>query len=128
MIYAQYLSRDLPNPPIDLKYVGVGLFLIGIVGNFYHHNILANLRKEGDKEYKIPQGGLFDLIICPHYVFEIFGYVGMSCISQTPYAFAFTLGTICYLMGRSYATREWYISKFGDKFPKDVKAFIPYVF
>ncbi|KAJ0725385.1 putative 3-oxo-5-alpha-steroid 4-dehydrogenase (NADP(+)) [Helianthus annuus] len=128
MIYAQYLSRDLPNPPIDLKYIGVGLFLIGIVGNFYHHNILANLRKEGDKEYKIPQGGLFDLIICPHYVFEIFDYVGMSCISQTPYAFAFTLGTICYLMGRSYATREWYISKFGDKFPKDVKAFIPYVF
>ncbi|KAF5777719.1 putative 3-oxo-5-alpha-steroid 4-dehydrogenase/very-long-chain enoyl-CoA reductase [Helianthus annuus] len=39
-----------------------------------------------------------------------------------------SMGTICYLMGRSYATREWYISKFGDKFPKDVKAFIPYVF
>ncbi|KAJ0492953.1 putative 3-oxo-5-alpha-steroid 4-dehydrogenase/very-long-chain enoyl-CoA reductase [Helianthus annuus] len=48
----------------------------------------------------------------------------MSCISQTPYAFAFTLGTICYLMGRSYATREWYISKFGDKFPKDVRLYI----
>ncbi|KAI3816215.1 hypothetical protein L1987_15906 [Smallanthus sonchifolius] len=128
MIYAQYLSRDIPDPSIDLKYLGVGLFVIGIMGNFYHHCILANLRKEGDKEYKIPHGGLFDLVICPHYLFEVFGYVGISCISQTLYAFAFTLGTIIYLTGRSYATREWYISKFGDKFPKDVKAFIPYVF
>ncbi|CAI9296256.1 unnamed protein product [Lactuca saligna] len=60
--------------------------LIGIIGNFYHHYLLANLRKNGEKEYKIPQGG------------------------------------------RSYATREWYVSKFGDKFPKNVKAFIPYIF
>ncbi|KAK9059842.1 hypothetical protein SSX86_020546 [Deinandra increscens subsp. villosa] len=128
MIYAQYLSRDFPTPSIDLQYVGVGLFVIGIIGNFYHHRILASLRKEGGKEYKIPQGGLFDLVICPHYLFEIFGYIGMSCISQTLYAFAFTVGTLFYLMGRSYATREWYISKFGDKFPKDVKVLVPYVF
>ncbi|KAI7749577.1 hypothetical protein M8C21_021879 [Ambrosia artemisiifolia] len=128
MIYAQYLSRDFPNPQVDLKYVGVGLFLIGITGNFYHHYLLANLRKEGDKEYKIPKGGLFDLVICPHYLFEIIGYVGVACISQTAYAFAFTLGTVFYLMGRSHATREWYLTKFGDSFPKDVKAFIPYVF
>ncbi|XP_076881757.1 uncharacterized protein LOC143529986 [Bidens hawaiensis] len=127
-IYAQYLSRNFPNPSIDLKYVGVGLFLIGMIGNFYHHCILANLRKQGEKEYKIPQGGLFDLVICPHYLFEIFGYVGMSCISQTLYAFVFTSGTFFYLMGRSYATRKWYVSKFGDQFPKNVKAFIPYVF
>nr|GEV10158.1 very-long-chain enoyl-CoA reductase-like [Tanacetum cinerariifolium] len=107
MIYAQYLSQDLPDPSIDLKYFGIGLFMIGIIGNFYHHYILANLRKEGEKEYKIPQGGLFDLVICPHYLFEIFGYVGISCISQTLYAFAFTTGTIFYLTGRSCATREW---------------------
>ncbi|KAF5777799.1 putative 3-oxo-5-alpha-steroid 4-dehydrogenase (NADP(+)) [Helianthus annuus] len=128
MLYAQYLSEDFPNPSVDLKYVGVGLFLTGIIGNFYHHYLLANLRKEGDKEYKIPQGGLFDLVICPHYLFEILGYVGISCISQTVYASVFTLGTMFYLMGRSHATREWYLSKFGDKFPKEVKAFIPYVF
>ncbi|KAL8224157.1 hypothetical protein R6Q57_019632 [Mikania cordata] len=128
MIYDQYLSRDFTNPPIDLKYVGVGLFLIGIIGNFYHHYILANLRKDGEKEYKIPQGGLFDLVICPHYLFEVFAYVGISCISQTLYAFAFALGTVFYLIGRSYATREWYMSKFGDKFPKEVKAIIPCTF
>lgn len=128
MIYSQILSRDIPEPLVDLKYVGIGLFLTGTIGNFYHHRLLANLRKKGDKEYKIPKGGLFDLVICPHYLFEILAYIGISSISQTPYAFSFTLGTIFYLAGRSYATREWYLSKFEDKFPKNVKAFIPYIF
>ncbi|KAJ9553776.1 hypothetical protein OSB04_017821 [Centaurea solstitialis] len=128
MIYAQFLSQDAPEPSVDLKYVGLGLFMIGIMGNLYHHWLLANLRKKGDKGYKIPEGGLFDLVICPHFLFEIFTFVGISSISQTPYAVFFTLGTIFYLTGRSYATREWYLSRFGDKFPKNVKAIIPYIF
>ncbi|KAJ9540079.1 hypothetical protein OSB04_026585 [Centaurea solstitialis] len=128
MIYAQYLSQEFREPAIDLKHVGIALFVIGIVGSFYHHNILSNLRKKGDREYRIPKGGLFDLVICPHYLFEIIEFIGVSCIAQTLYALFFTLGTMFYLMGRSYATREWYRSKFGEKFHKDVKALFPYTF
>ncbi|KAL4599348.1 hypothetical protein ACB092_11G120300 [Castanea dentata] len=127
MIYAQHLSQDISEPPVDLKYPGILLFLIGISGNFYHHYLLSKLRGKGDKEYRIPKGGLFDLVICPHYLFEIIDFLGISFISQTLYAFSFTLGTIFYLMGRSYATRRWYLSKF-ENFPKDVKALIPYIF
>lgn len=127
MIYAQHLSQDISEPPVDLKYPGILLFLIGIGGNFYHHYLLSKLRGKGDKEYKIPKGGLFDLVICPHYLFEIIEFLGISFISQTLYAFSFTLGTIFYLMGRSYATRKWYLSKF-ENFPEDVKALIPYLF
>ncbi|KAL4599346.1 hypothetical protein ACB092_11G120100 [Castanea dentata] len=127
MIYAQYLSQDISEPPVDLKYPGILLFLIGIGGNFYHHYLLSKLRGKGDKEYRIPNGGLFDLVICPHYLFEIIDFLGISFISQTLYAFSFTLGTIFYLMGRSYATRRWYLSKF-ETFPEDVKALIPYLF
>lgn len=126
-IYAQYLSRGLPEPSVDLKYVGVVVFFIGIGGNFYHHYLLSDLRKEGEKQYKIPRGGLFSLVICPHYLFELLGFLGISLISQTIYAFFFTIGTAGYLVGRSYATRKWYLSKFED-FPKDVKALIPYVY
>ncbi|CAI9265967.1 unnamed protein product [Lactuca saligna] len=129
MIYAQYLSQDSPaQPGFDLKYVGLGMFLIGITGNFYHHYILSNVRKNDDREYKIPKGGLFDLVICPHYMFEIVEFVGVSCICQTGFTFCLTLGTVFLLMGRSYATRKWYVSKFGGKFGKDVKALIPYLF
>lgn len=127
MIYSQHLTNGLPQPPIDLKYAGILLFLLGISGNFYHHYLLSKLRAEGDKKYKIPQGGLFDLVICPHYLFEILGFIGVSFISQNLYAFSYTFGTSFYLLGRSYATRRWYQSKFDD-FSENTKAIIPYIF
>ncbi|KAL4576686.1 hypothetical protein LXL04_012784 [Taraxacum kok-saghyz] len=128
MIYAQFLSQESPKPAFDLKYVGVAMFLTGISGNFYHHYILSSLRKKGDKEYKIPKGGLFHLVICPHYMFEIVEFVGVSCICQTGFTCCFTLGTIFLLMGRSYATRKWYVTKFSGRFGRDVKALVPYLF
>ncbi|GMG99506.1 hypothetical protein Nepgr_001346 [Nepenthes gracilis] len=127
VIYTQHLSRDFPEPPVDLKYAGILLFVLGITGNFYHHYILSNLRGKGEKEYKIPKGGLFNLVICPHYLFEILVLVGMSFIAQTMYSVSLTMGSVLYLMGRSYATRKWYLSNLKT-FPKDIKAIIPYVF
>ncbi|CAN6697441.1 unnamed protein product [Malus baccata var. baccata] len=132
MIYGQYLSSQVlgfPEPAIDLKSAGIVLFVIGISGNLYHHYLLSKMRsKPGEeKEYKIPKGGLFELVICPHYLFEITTFLGVSFISQTLYAFSFTAGTALYLAGRSYATRNWYRSKFKDHIPT-FKALIPYVF
>lgn len=127
MIYCQHLTLGLPEPSIDLKYDGFILFLVGIIGNFYHHILLSKLRTKDEKVYKIPQGGLFNFTICPHYLFEILIFVGVTCTSQTLYSISFTLGTTLYLMGRSIATRRWYKSKFDD-FPKDIKALIPYIF
>ncbi|KAI3750856.1 hypothetical protein L2E82_21723 [Cichorium intybus] len=126
-IGVHYLSLGLPEPSIDLKYIGLILFIVGIVGNFYHHKLLSKLRKSNEKEYKIPQGGIFNLVICPHYLFEIIIFVGLSFISQTPLAFACTFGDSMYLIARSYETRKWYVNKFED-FPKNIKCVIPYVF
>uniref|UniRef100_A0A1D1ZBP2 3-oxo-5-alpha-steroid 4-dehydrogenase 1 n=1 Tax=Anthurium amnicola TaxID=1678845 RepID=A0A1D1ZBP2_9ARAE len=126
-IYGQYLTQGMSEPPIDLKYPGIILFLVGISGNFYHHVLLSKLRKKGEKGYKIPKGGLFETVICPHYLFEIIGFIGISFISQTLHSFAFLLGTTFYLLGRSYATRKWYLSKF-ENFPREIKVLIPYVF
>ncbi|XP_042017555.1 very-long-chain enoyl-CoA reductase-like [Salvia splendens] len=127
MIYNQQLMLQLQEPSVDLKYIGAALFLVGIGGNFYHHFLLSKLRNKGEKQYKIPQGGLFSLVICPHYFFEIIGFWGISCISQTVFSVCVGLSTTFYLMGRSHATRRWYQSKFED-FPKDVKALIPFIF
>ncbi|KAJ0101459.1 hypothetical protein Patl1_05819 [Pistacia atlantica] len=127
MIYFQHLSEGLPEPRIDLKYVGMVVFLLGISGNFYHHYLLSKMREDGEKQYKIPKGGLFDRIVCPHYLFEILTFWGIFLISQNLYALCCALGVSFYLMGRSYATRKWYLSKF-ENFPQDVKAVFPYVF
>ncbi|VFQ81258.1 unnamed protein product [Cuscuta campestris] len=128
MIYSQHLVRGFPDPRVDLKIFGLVIFLLGITGNFYHHYLLSVLRRnDGEKQYKIPQGGLFGLVVCPHYLFEVLGFVGIACISQTLYASVFALGTCFYLMGRSVATRRWYLSKF-ENFPKGRKAMIPFLF
>lgn len=127
MTYAQHLTNGLAEPAMNLLYPGVVVFVVAIIGNFYHHYLLSNLRGEGEKEYKIPKGGLFGVVICPHYLFEITVFYGIFFISQTLYAFSFAIGTNLYLLGRSYSTRKWYVSKFED-FPKSVKAVIPFVF
>ncbi|CAL5091317.1 unnamed protein product [Urochloa decumbens] len=131
MIYAQHLSHDLPDPPVDLLYPGVAVFAVGIAGNFYHHYLLSKLRSDsggggGDKGYKIPRGGLFELVTCPHYLFEILGFFGFAMIAQTAYALAVATGTAAYLAGRSCATRRWYQSKF-EEFPERIKALVPFV-
>ncbi|CAK8532818.1 unnamed protein product [Lathyrus sativus] len=127
IIYTQHLTKELQEPSINLTYPGILLFLIGIIGNFYHHFLLSKLRGKGEKEYKIPKGGLFGIVICPHYLFEIIDFYGVFFISQTLCSLCFAIGTTFYLLGRSYATRNWYLSKFED-FPKSVKAVIPFVF
>ncbi|CAA7388118.1 unnamed protein product [Spirodela intermedia] len=127
IIYTQYLTLGTAPPPVDLKPPGAALFAVGICGNLYHHVLLCRLRKEGEGGYKIPRGGLFGLVTCPHYLFEIMVFAGIACASQTVYSFCVMAGTAFYLMGRSWATRKWYLSKFED-YPREVKALIPFIF
>ncbi|RLN35753.1 3-oxo-5-alpha-steroid 4-dehydrogenase 1-like [Panicum miliaceum] len=129
MIYVQRLSRGLPEPAVDLLFPGVLAFAVGAAGNFYHHLLLSRLRAGGgggDKGYRIPRGGLFGLVACPHYLFEIVAFFGFAMIAQTVYALVVAVGSAAYLAGRSSATRKWYASKF-EEFPATVKALVPYV-
>jgi hypothetical protein len=91
---AQHGEHDLraaplpgpPGPAIGLPYPGVLVFAVGIAGNLYHHYLLSRLRSGssgGDKGHRIPRGGLFELVTCPHYLFEIIGLFGFAMISQT---------------------------------------------
>ncbi|CAN6196932.1 unnamed protein product [Urochloa humidicola] len=130
MIYVQHLSHKIPEPAVDLLRPGVLVFAAGLAGNFYHHLLLSRLRSGGgagdSKGYKIPRGGLFELVVCPHYLFEIIGFVGLAMVSQTVYGLTVAVGSAAYLAGRSRATRKWYAAKF-EEFPARVKALVPYV-
>ncbi|CAA7388115.1 unnamed protein product [Spirodela intermedia] len=114
IVYTQYLTMGTAPPPVDLKPTGVALFVVGICGNLYHHVLLCRLRKKGEGLYKIPRGGLFGLVTCPHYLFEIMVFAGIACASQTVYSFCVMASTAFYLMGRSWATRKWYLSEEGQ--------------
>ncbi len=106
--------------------IGLLLLLIGQIGNFYHHLILLNLRKASN-EYFIPEKGLFKILVCPHYFFELISWLGLAIGSGFIDAFFVLFIMTCYLMGRSNITKEWYINKFPD-FPKTRNRIFPFLF
>ncbi|GJN24580.1 hypothetical protein PR202_gb12330 [Eleusine coracana subsp. coracana] len=73
-----------------------------------------------------PLGGLFELVACPHYLFEIVVFLRFAMIAQTVFALAVAISTTVYLAGRSCATRRWYASKF-EEFLIRIRALVPYV-
>ena len=63
--------------------VGLALFGVGLLGNFYHHYLLATLRSPGETKYKVPRGGCFEYVAAPHYFFELLRF-GLLTRNRTP--------------------------------------------
>ena len=114
---------------------GVACFCVGLAGNLYHHILLANLRKGGSSavtdstgKYKIPEGGLFGFATCPHYLFEVIGFWGIALTAMSLLPLTCAVHLTLFLSGQSSATTRWYQGKFGDKWPKQRKHMIPFLF
>jgi protein-S-isoprenylcysteine O-methyltransferase Ste14 len=109
---------------------GIFLFMTGQFGNFYHHYLLAELRRgknASGERYVIPTGGLFKFVTMPHYFCEILAWLGIACVTQQLNAFLTVADMTSYLAGRSMATTRWYRSKFLN-YPSERKHLIPFVF
>ena len=50
-----YFATRVPYSQVNLHqlYLGAALFVLGEGINFYHHRLLARLRKDGNKAYKV---------------------------------------------------------------------------
>ena len=107
-------------------YFGFSLFLLGQISNLYHHILLRKLRNNAVKEYKIPQGGLFSFVNCPHYLSEIVAWIGIAIMTKYLIVFGLTFVMASYLVGRSINTTRWYKEKIPN-FPVDRKSIIPFV-
>ncbi len=108
-------------------FVGMALFVIGQVGNFVHHRILANLRSGDDKEYVLPKGGLFSRVACPHYLLELVSWLGICLVSRQVGSYICFLGICAYLTVRARKTLTWYRGKFTT-LPNDWTSIVPGVF
>lgn len=106
-------------------YLGIVLFLVGEAGNFYHHKLLADLRKDR-AGYHIPQGGLFKHVACPHYFFELVTWFGVVMLSRHLFTLIAFLVAAAYLIARSLRTRQWYQESFAD-YPRERKCIIPFL-
>ncbi|XP_060884897.1 polyprenol reductase [Labrus mixtus] len=94
---------------------------------------LAALRtgKSGSVEtlaHRLPEGGWFDLVSCPHYLAELLLYVSLNLMYG---GVSLTWWTVFLFVLFSQALeaqlcREFYISKY-ESYPRNRKAFIPFV-
>ena len=124
-----YFTEKIPSSEFE-DFTGIWgwrLFLIGILGNGYHHYLLASLRKPGEKGYKIPTGGIFGFVATPHYFFELIGWYGVSIASQHSMVLLFSFAMSVYLFDRAVAQSAWNKKKIPG-YPKSRKNIIPFVF
>lgn len=117
-------NNPLPAPDVWF-YFGILLFILGIAGNFYHHKLLAGLRKNS-LDYFIPKGGLFEYVVCPHYLFEIIAWLGIALLSRHLVAWFIWLFIVFYLTARALRVLKWYHERFQD-FPKGRRAILPFI-
>lgn len=134
-----YLGYFTPFYPILIS--GAVLFIVGEIGNCAGHVRLFKLRRKPysavemertPSQHVLPKGFLFQVICCPHYVFEIITWIGFSILSCTlaSYVFAFFTLIIMCVKGRmrySAYCREFHGRSNVPRYNKKRKAIIPYI-
>ncbi|MEM7005444.1 MAG: DUF1295 domain-containing protein [Pseudomonadota bacterium] len=120
--HAAHLTDEWLSQPYF--YVGIALFAFGMWLNLDSDAILRRLRKPGETDYKIPQGGGFRLVTSPNYLGEILEWAGFALAGCTWAGAAFAFFTFANLAPRGASHHRWYLEKFED-YPKGRKAVIP---
>ncbi|GJD07491.1 3-oxo-5-alpha-steroid 4-dehydrogenase 1 [Galdieria sulphuraria] len=119
------LSRDWYRNPIFI--VGALCWLCGFIINLHSDHILRNLRKPGEKGYKIPHGGLFRWVSCANYFGEMVEWSGWALASQSLAGALFVFWTVANLLPRAIRYHQWYIQKFSSYVTFNRKACIPFL-
>ena len=107
--------------------LGTLIWATGMYINVTSDNKLINLRKEGEKGYKIPRGGLFDYVTSPNLFGEIVEWMGFAVACWNRGALLFALYVFANLFPRGISHHKWYLEKFKE-YPKNRKAVIPFVY
>jgi very-long-chain enoyl-CoA reductase len=119
------VSKDIPSMIFVL---GTSLFVVGQLGNLYHHWILAKLRtSKSEEKYVVPRGGLFHLVAVPHYLFELIAWLGIATVAGHLNGFLVFTSMCSYLFGRSVAHTRWNRAHIKG-YPTDRRNIIPYIF
>ncbi|KAK7395155.1 hypothetical protein VNO78_15700 [Psophocarpus tetragonolobus] len=108
-------------------FFGLFIFVSGMAINVWADRVLLRLKSQG-RGYVLPKGGLFDLVACPNYFGEILEWLGWAVMTCSWAGLGFFLYTFANLGPRARANRTWYLDKFGEDYPKERKAVIPYLY
>lgn len=106
--------------------IGVILFVTGYRINRWADRVLADLRAPGETGYKVPRGGLYELISCPNYFGELLEWTGFAIAAGSLAGWSFAVFTAANLIPRAIAHHRWYHGKFAD-YPRERRAVIPFL-
>jgi protein-S-isoprenylcysteine O-methyltransferase Ste14 len=115
-----------PVPSVRLC-AGIALFAAGFLTHVWSDRDLRRLRRPGEIGYKIPRGGLFELVSSPNYLGEIAEWCGWALATWSLPGLAFAVFTAANLVPRARANREWYLANFPD-YPKGRRRVIPFIY
>lgn len=106
--------------------VGLAIFALGWTINIHADTVLLRLRRPGESGYKIPRGGLYELITCPNYLGEIIAWCGWAVMTWSLPGVAFAVYTVANLVPRAVSNHRWYRETFPD-YPRSRRAVIPFI-
>lgn len=95
-------------------------------GNLWSHVTLKNLRPAGTKERNIPRGGLFELISCPNYFFEMITWGAFTVLTLSPASLIFAVVSVVQMTLWAQKKHRNYRKEFKD-YPRQRKAMYPFV-
>lgn len=102
------------------------MFLAGMAVNVTSDLTLVGLKAQGGG-YRIPQGGMFELVSCPNYFGEMVEWLGWAIMTWSWAGLGFFLYTCSNLVPRAIGNHKWYLEKFKEDYPRHRKAVIPFL-
>jgi very-long-chain enoyl-CoA reductase len=109
------------------RYIFIMFFMSAELKNLKTHQILREIKIKGKgKKYMPPRTDGFELVTCANYMWEFFAWFSFSIFSLNICVMFFTFCGF-------YQMKQWALKKhkdmkmaYGDKYPKEIFAFIPY--
>lgn len=109
--------------------VGTAVFFAGMVINIHSDRIIRRLRKPGDRNHYLPQGGMFRYVTSANYFGEIVEWTGFAILTWSTAGAVFAIWTFANLVPRADAIYKRYGELFGEQLRKERrKRVIPYIY
>lgn len=124
VLHAEWYTANWLTTPQFV--IGLLIFAAGYYATKRSDKILADLREQPGDDYKVPVGFLYRWVSCPNYLAESVQWFGWALMTLSPAGFVFFAWTVANLMPRAISHHRWYKETFPE-YPKDRKAFMPYV-